>query len=176
MRDAHAVGPTSTAVLPLIDQEVTELAGILCRLPDAWLRRPSRLRGWTKGHVLTHLARVCDGLTRLAEGAIANQGAVMYDSRAHREHQIDAGATRSAGEQRDDLRNSWRHLRQTWVAPAVALRPDDRSDVNLVGAGKPAFVIGGSAGELAASLRWRSAGLTLSSEPGDPLPALPPWA
>lgn len=69
----------------------------LAGLTDADARRPSLLPGWTVGHVLTHIARNADSVTRRLEGAargeIVDQYTGGYDGRAA---EIDAGATRPA--------------------------------------------------------------------------------
>ena len=63
------------------------LAG-LDRLTERDVRGPSLLPGWTRAHVLTHLARNADGLAVLAHNARTGEDRPMYpddltDSRAH---------------------------------------------------------------------------------------------
>ena len=52
------------------------------RLTDADTRGPSLLPGWTRGHVLTHLARNADGGTRLL--GWARTGIPVTNTRAWR--------------------------------------------------------------------------------------------
>ncbi len=67
---------------------------------------PSRCAGWTRGHVLTHLARNADGLGRMIRACVDGSGETMYPSAAAREAEIDAGATRPLGRIREDLAGS----------------------------------------------------------------------
>ncbi|MGZ4713814.1 MAG: maleylpyruvate isomerase N-terminal domain-containing protein [Acidimicrobiia bacterium] len=56
---------------------------------------PSRLPGWTVGHVLTHIARNADGMRRMFLGAARGVVADMYpDGAAGRSAAIEAGAAR----------------------------------------------------------------------------------
>ena len=64
------------------------------RLTDADTRGPSLLPGWTRGHVLTHLARNADGGTRLLGWARTGIPSYEYESVAARAEAIEAGAGR----------------------------------------------------------------------------------
>ncbi|MGH3671479.1 MAG: maleylpyruvate isomerase N-terminal domain-containing protein, partial [Pseudonocardiaceae bacterium] len=70
------------------------------------LRGPSRLPGWSRGHVVTHIARNADGLCRLLAWARTGVATPMYVSEAARDTDIEAGAGRARGEQLEDLRRS----------------------------------------------------------------------
>jgi maleylpyruvate isomerase len=72
-------------------------------LDSAWLREPSRLPDWSRGHVLTHLARNADALTNLLTWARTGEEATMYSSPTEREDGIAAGAHRELPEQLADL-------------------------------------------------------------------------
>lgn len=74
------------------------------RLDDSALREPSRLAGWTRGHLVTHLARNADGLVNLLHWARTGIESPMYASRADREADIEEGANRLARVQQEDLR------------------------------------------------------------------------
>lgn len=67
------------------------------------LAGPSRLDNWSRGHVLSHLARNADALTNLLTWARTGDEARMYSSPADREDGIQAGADRALPEQRADL-------------------------------------------------------------------------
>ena len=43
-------------------------------LTDGQMREPSRLPGWSRGHVLTHIARNADGLANLLRWARTGAG------------------------------------------------------------------------------------------------------
>jgi maleylpyruvate isomerase len=66
-------------------------------LTDEQCRQPSRLPDWTRGHVLTHLARNAEALNRLASGLVSGVAGVMYpDGPARRNADIEAGSGRPA--------------------------------------------------------------------------------
>ena len=77
---------------------------------------PSRLPGWTKGHVLTHLINSGDGHARMFDGAEHAEIAAQYPAGVEgRAADIEAGAPRPATEQRDALRRSVWHLEGRWA-------------------------------------------------------------
>ncbi len=88
------------------------------RLDD--LRGPSRLPGWTRGHVVTHVARNAEGLGRLLTWARTGIETPMYSSVEAREAEIQAGAGRALAEQLDDLRRT----AAVFAATAGELSPD----------------------------------------------------
>ena len=65
-------------------------------LTDADARGPSLLPGWTRGHVLTHLARNADGGTRLLGWARTAMPSYEYRSVDARAEAIEEGAGRPA--------------------------------------------------------------------------------
>jgi maleylpyruvate isomerase len=73
-------------------------------LSDADVRAPSLLPGWTRGHVLAHLARNAEGGTRLLRWARTGVASYEYESLAARAAAIEAGAGRGAGELAGDVR------------------------------------------------------------------------
>ncbi|MGH3830420.1 MAG: maleylpyruvate isomerase family mycothiol-dependent enzyme [Pseudonocardiaceae bacterium] len=81
----------------LFEQTVMELAD---------LRVPSRLPGWTRGHVVTHVARNAEGLGRLLTWARTGIETPMYPSVQQRDADIEAGSGRGRTEQLDDLRRA----------------------------------------------------------------------
>ncbi len=64
---------------------------------------PSRLPEWTRGHVVTHVARNAEGLVRLLTWARTGIETPMYPSIQARAAGIEAGAERPQAEQLDDL-------------------------------------------------------------------------
>jgi maleylpyruvate isomerase len=75
-------------------------------LDDAQAAAPSRLPGWTRGHVLTHLARNADGFRNLLTWARTGAETPMYPSEESRDRDIEAGARRPAAQLAADLRAS----------------------------------------------------------------------
>jgi maleylpyruvate isomerase len=80
-------------------------------LTDDQARAASRLPRWSVGHVLTHLARNGDSVTRRLEGAARGEVTDQYPGgRAGRAADIEAGAQRAAAALLDDLVASHRRL------------------------------------------------------------------
>jgi len=87
---------------------------------DAWVRADSLLPGWTRAHVLTHLARNAEGLARLLEHANRGEVADQYPGGvAARNAAIESGALRSMAEIVNDLRVTAWALESTWVTTTV---------------------------------------------------------
>jgi maleylpyruvate isomerase len=70
------------------------------------LSEPSLCTGWTRGHVLTHVARNADGHLNLLTWARTGVETPMYPSPEAREAGITAGADRPLAEQIADLTDS----------------------------------------------------------------------
>ncbi|HEX2130434.1 MAG TPA: maleylpyruvate isomerase family mycothiol-dependent enzyme [Actinophytocola sp.] len=86
-------------------REATErLDRLVSALDDAAMREPSRLPGWTRAHVVTHLARNADGLVNLLTWARTGVEHPMYASSADRDADIEEGAGRLAQVLHEDLR------------------------------------------------------------------------
>ncbi|NUQ32477.1 MAG: maleylpyruvate isomerase family mycothiol-dependent enzyme, partial [Dermatophilaceae bacterium] len=67
---------------------------------------PSLCEGWSRGHVLAHLARNADALARVCDVALTGAPGTMYDTPESRDADIAAGARRSADEHATDIRDS----------------------------------------------------------------------
>ena len=96
---------THTIAIPnLVEMVVasTRYLGALSDLTDQDMHEPSLLPGWTRGHVVTHLARNADALCNLLHWAESGQEHYMYESREQRDADIEAGAHRSAHDLRVD--------------------------------------------------------------------------
>lgn len=90
-------------------------------LTDAVVRGPSSLPDWTVGHVLTHLARNADSMTRVVDGALRGEVVDQYEGGiASRNADIESGAPRPAQEQVDDVRHSITRLELAWGRAAEA--------------------------------------------------------
>lgn len=77
--------------LPALRAQTAALLETLDALDD--LDHPSLCEGWSRAHVLTHLARNADGLTNLARAA-HGEALTMYASFEQRNADIASGATR----------------------------------------------------------------------------------
>jgi len=76
---------------------------IVSEMTEADMRGPSRLDGWTRGHVVSHLARNADGLVNLLSWARTGIEHPMYASTVDREADIEEGTHRLAWVQQEDL-------------------------------------------------------------------------
>ncbi len=117
----------------LVGRATQRLLGSTITVSDEDWAAPSRLPGWSRAHVATHLARQADGFTRLAEGAATGVRQSMYDSPEARSDDIERGAGRLGLEVQTDLDTSAGRL-------AGAFERLDRVD-----AGRPAGDAGWSA-------------------------------
>ncbi|MGV2921612.1 maleylpyruvate isomerase family mycothiol-dependent enzyme [Streptomyces alfalfae] len=82
------------------------------KLNNDSIAEPSRLPGWTRGHVLAHLARNADALVNvLAERP-------MYESARQRDSDIERDAPRPLAEQLDDVRESMARFEAQAALPA----------------------------------------------------------
>ncbi|MCO1659486.1 maleylpyruvate isomerase family mycothiol-dependent enzyme [Pseudonocardia sp. S2-4] len=79
-------------------------------LHDDALREPSTLPGWTRAHVVAHVARNAEALTRLATWARTGVETPMYPDRAARAAEIEASAQAPAETLRRELTSTARDL------------------------------------------------------------------
>jgi maleylpyruvate isomerase len=84
----------------------THLLATVRRLDDVRLTEPSLLPGWTRGHVLSHVARNADGCTNLLTWARTGVPTPQYANAEQRAADIEAGAGRPLGAQLADLEAS----------------------------------------------------------------------
>lgn len=94
-------------------REATErLLAATAKLDNASAAEASRLPGWTRGHVLAHVARNADALVNVLEGR------PMYASAEARDADIERDAPRPLAAQLADLRESDDRFRAAAAAPA----------------------------------------------------------
>jgi maleylpyruvate isomerase len=89
-----------------IDDGTRRLLDTAGAMSPEQIREPSLLPGWTRGHVLTHIARNADGLRNLLIWARTGTTTPMYPNAQAREDGIEAGAGRPPAEQVADLSES----------------------------------------------------------------------
>ena len=89
-----------------LDQATQSLLGTAREISDSELRQPSLLPGWTRAHVLAHLARGADAMRNLLVGARAGQDRPAYLSAQARSADIEHGAGLGAKELMADLAGS----------------------------------------------------------------------
>ncbi|MFB6770557.1 maleylpyruvate isomerase family mycothiol-dependent enzyme [Streptomyces sp. NPDC056337] len=117
--------------MPRTFDEALEWTGLGTRLltgaADAALDEPSALPGWTRGHVVAHVAANADALGNLVHWAATGEETPMYASPEDRAAGIEKGALLSAAALRAWLRDSARRLEtamdalgaERWGAPVV---------------------------------------------------------
>jgi maleylpyruvate isomerase len=101
-REIRRVGDAHSALVDHLDAMTGQ--------PGADPTLPSLLPRWTRGHVLTHIARNADSFVRVLEAARRGEIVAQYeDGVAGRNAEIEAGSTRDWGSLVADVRSSaWR--------------------------------------------------------------------
>jgi len=94
-----------------IDQATQRLLGTARVITEPDLRAPSVLPGWTRGHVLAHLARSADAMRNLLAGVRSGRDRPAYPSAEARKAGIEYGASRRPGELAEDVAASAMALR-----------------------------------------------------------------
>jgi maleylpyruvate isomerase len=89
-----------------IDRATQRLLGSARVISDPELQQPSLVPGWTRAHVLAHLARGADAMRYLLIGARVGQERPAYVSAEARDADIAYGATLVAKELMADLARS----------------------------------------------------------------------
>lgn len=118
----------ASQALAHLQQATARLLATAGGLTDAQVREASLLPGWTRGHVLTHIARNADGIGNLLRSARTGTPIPMYPSRQARDADIEAGSARPAAVLLTDLRTSAGTLES-----AIASFPDDAWQVTVSG-------------------------------------------
>jgi maleylpyruvate isomerase len=124
------VNPDQARLRALVDDATSRLCTTASRLTDDDVRQPSLLPGWTRGHVLTHVARNADGLRNLLIWARTGVETPQYPSAGARDAEIEAGAWRPAADLAADIRGSARAFAdeaarltaQAWQASVHGIR------------------------------------------------------
>jgi maleylpyruvate isomerase len=112
-----------------LDDATQRLLGTARVIAEPDLRQPSLLPGWTRAHVLAHLARSADAMRTLMTAARTGQDRPAYASAGDREASIERGAAQSAKDLAADVADSAMALRtvarqlpdQAWPRPVRIL-------------------------------------------------------
>jgi maleylpyruvate isomerase len=99
-----------------LDRATERLLVTVGALSDDAVREPSLLPGWSRGHVLTHLARGADAIRNLMVGARTGVPVPAYRSQEDREAAIEAGAERGVAELLADLAATAEKFREEAMA------------------------------------------------------------
>ncbi|MFJ4836672.1 maleylpyruvate isomerase family mycothiol-dependent enzyme [Streptomyces sp. NPDC088746] len=98
--------------LEAVREATDRLLSATGRMDDGAVAEPSRLPGWSRGHVLAHLSRNADALVNVL------QGRPMYANSETRDADIERDAARPVGEHLADLRTSGAAFLVAGEAPA----------------------------------------------------------
>jgi len=116
----------------MLDDQVVTLRSAVSRfrstldgLTEDDVRAASSLPGWTRGHVLTHVARSADSRRRLLRAARAGEVGRQYSDEQTRAREIDDGVRRPAAVIREDTADALDRLlaaivdfpADRWAAP-----------------------------------------------------------
>lgn len=109
--DAVTTAEQLDAALDEMARATDRLLTTVDALVEGAERAPSGLPDWTRGHVLTHLARNADAIARLAHWARTGEQREMYPGGpAGRNADIEQGAGRQLGDLRLDLADASERL------------------------------------------------------------------
>ncbi|MDH6578246.1 maleylpyruvate isomerase family mycothiol-dependent enzyme [Kitasatospora sp. MAP5-34] len=106
MSDTESVTETAARTLREVAEATERLLRTVEKLPPEAVAEPSALPGWTRGHVLAHVARNADSLVNLLESARTGREIPQYRSLEARDQDIEDGSGRPLAEQLADLRGS----------------------------------------------------------------------
>jgi maleylpyruvate isomerase len=114
-------GPHSVDLtIARISEGTDRLIASASALTDEELRAPSLLPGWSRAHVLTHVARNADGLSNLLTWARTGVETPQYTNREDRDARIEEGSGRHAVEIVSDLSRS----SEAFIGQARELPPE----------------------------------------------------
>jgi maleylpyruvate isomerase len=114
--------------LALLADETSLLIRTAQSLDDQSIRAGSLCEGWTRAHLLSHLARNADALGNLVGWATTGTPVAMYRSPESRDADIEAGSARGAREILTDLVDS--AARFASAAPGLA-GPPEHAEVEM---------------------------------------------
>jgi maleylpyruvate isomerase len=105
-----------TVTLPWMREGTALLSGVADGLTDDDLRAPSALPGWTRAHVIGHLARNAEALVRLATWARTGVRTPMYANREQRAAEIESSAALAPDVLRGQLKSTAAELQDALAA------------------------------------------------------------
>lgn len=120
---------TADVTPDLIAHETERLVDTASSLANDAVLGASLCEGWSRGHVLTHVARNAEGLARVCRAVLDGTDETMYAADDVRDAEIDAGCRRSAAALSADVRQSAAELAGLLdrLGPEVAGRTAERT-------------------------------------------------
>jgi maleylpyruvate isomerase len=118
------------------------LQAALLGLRDEQARAPSLLPGWSRGHVLTHVARNADSLVRRLQGAARGELLDQYPGGLEQRHaDIEAGARRDAAELVNDVAQTSASVARVMAGlPTAAWDAPSRTSMGVVESSRDAVL------------------------------------
>ena len=110
----------TSETLPWMRAGTEHLLSVVSQIPDDALAAPSALPGWTRAHVVAHVARNAEALVRLATWARTGDETPMYPSPEARAAEIEETSRRPPEVLRSELVSTARELDEA----LGALTPD----------------------------------------------------
>lgn len=95
-----------SSALAALNESARSLEHSLLEFTEVQARGASLLPGWSRGHVLTHIARNADALLNLVSWARTGVETPMYPSREARDSTIEAQSGRPVAALVDDVKDS----------------------------------------------------------------------
>jgi maleylpyruvate isomerase len=83
-------------------------------LPDSAYSEPSVLPGWSRAHVISHLALNAEGLAEVMRGLVAGDETPMYPSQERRDGDIDDLASADVASVRDRFLSGCTLFQEAW--------------------------------------------------------------
>lgn len=109
-----------------VAQAQRRLEQSIADLDDEAMRVPSHCDGWSRGHVLSHVARNADGMVNLVDWGLSGEVTPMYEPPEARDGDIIAGSSRPAEEIRADITASNERVLAAFWRLEAAVAIDDR--------------------------------------------------
>ncbi|MFJ3215770.1 maleylpyruvate isomerase family mycothiol-dependent enzyme [Kitasatospora sp. NPDC086801] len=110
MTDPQTAAASAAQYLAQVEESTRHLLHTAAELKPEAVAGPSALPGWTRGHVLAHIARNADSLVNLLNGARTGTDIPQYASSEARDRQIEEDAPRPVDVQLADLEASHRRF------------------------------------------------------------------
>ncbi|UTT70982.1 maleylpyruvate isomerase family mycothiol-dependent enzyme [Arthrobacter sp. DNA4] len=96
--------PSPAALLAELHKAADALTAAVDRIPAGGERDPSTLPGWSRGHLLAHIAGICGALARQVEYGRSGRTVELYDGGVDgRNRAIELAAGHSLEEHREDV-------------------------------------------------------------------------
>jgi maleylpyruvate isomerase len=102
-------------IRPEVKAAADRLNDTVAGVDEDAVRAPSGLPGWSRGHVITHIANFAEAMTRQVDEALQGRLIEVYDGgRPARDAGIEAGAGRPAAELKQHLLEATTALMAAW--------------------------------------------------------------